>query len=423
MTRPDCRLAKPLLLLAALAGLSGGCAAITNPVADGIPVRRLPEEIFPRPREELKTIPLTLLRQPPPAAYLLAPGDVLGVYIENLLGDKAGAPPVRMTETGNQPPAIGYPIPVLENGTISLPFTDPIPVAGLSIEAAREAVRVAITETKQLLPKDKARIYVTLMQPRRYHVVVVRQDTGNVSIGPEGTLGAGKRGSGFPIDLPAYENDILNALAKTGGLPGLDALNEVMVQRTAPPVPGDPNPPPTSVIRIPLRTRPGEPLPFRPEDVVLRNGDIVFIESRETELFYTAGLLPIGEYVLPRDYDLDVVAAVAKVRGPLLNGGFNQNNQFTGQLVAGGLGAPSPSLLTVLRKTGHGRQLTIRVDLNRAMRDPRERILVQPGDVLVLQEKPGEAIARYLSSIVHFTAVFNIFRGHDANGTTSVTGP
>src|SRR5438270_13783594 len=121
MTRPDRRLAKPLLLLAALAGLSGGCAAITNPVADGIPVRRRPEEIFPRPREELKTIPLTLLRQPPPAAYLLAPGDVLGVYIENLLGDKAGAPPVRMTETGNQPPAIGYPIPVLENGTISLP--------------------------------------------------------------------------------------------------------------------------------------------------------------------------------------------------------------------------------------------------------------------------------------------------------------
>src|SRR5207253_10922070 len=110
-----------------------------------------------------------------------------------------------------------------------------------------------------------------------------------------------------------------------------------------------------------------EPLPFRPEDVVLRNGDIVFIESRETELFYTAGLLPVGEYVLPRDYDLDVVEAVARVKGPLLNGGFNQNNQFASQLIASGLGGPSPSLLTVLRKTGCGRQPTIRGDLHRAL--------------------------------------------------------
>ena len=40
-------------------------------------------------------------------------------------------------------------------------------------------------------------------------------------------LGGGRgtrRGTGFALDLPAYENDVLNALAQTGGFPGTDAV-------------------------------------------------------------------------------------------------------------------------------------------------------------------------------------------------------
>lgn len=401
-----------------------GCAALTNPVADGVPVRRLPEKIFPAPREELKPLPLTLLRQEKPAIYRLAAGDILGVYIENLLGDKSAVPPVRFSEAGNAPPSLGYPVPVQGNGTIALPFADPISVEGMSLDEAREAIRVAVTEKKQLVPKDRARIYVTLMQPRRYHVVVVRQDTGGVAIDPTGVLGGAKRGSGFPIDLPAYENDVLNALARTGGLPGLDANNEVIIQRGPPAgTPKDQLPGVGETIRIPLRVRPGEPIAFQPGDVVLRDGDIVFIEARDTELFYTGGLLPAGEYVLPRDYDLDVVEAVARVRGPLVNGGFNQSNQFSSQLLASGMGFPSPSLLTVLRKTCGGRQIAIRVDLNRALRDPRERITVQPGDILILQEKPGEAIVRYMNSILRFNFLFEIFRSDRTAGAATANFP
>ena len=50
--------------------------------------------------------------------------------------------------------------------------------------------------------------------------------------------------------------------------------------------------PGAQVVRIPLRLPPDEPPPFRPEDVVLQTGDIVFIEARDTEVFYTGGLLP-----------------------------------------------------------------------------------------------------------------------------------
>ena len=66
--------------------LGSGCAAITNPVANGIPVRRVPPELLAGPeRETMQTIPLTLLKQRPPKIYRLAPGDVLGTYIEGVL--------------------------------------------------------------------------------------------------------------------------------------------------------------------------------------------------------------------------------------------------------------------------------------------------------------------------------------------------
>src|SRR5262249_60035794 len=49
--------------------------------------------------------------------------------------------------------------------------------------------------------------------------------------GAGGACGGNRRGTGAVVDLPAYENDVLNALTRTGGLPGLDAMNEVVIQR------------------------------------------------------------------------------------------------------------------------------------------------------------------------------------------------
>jgi hypothetical protein len=403
------RLAAPLLAgLGCL--LAGGCAALTNPVADGIPVRRLPEEVFGRPASELRDLPLTLLRQGEPDAYRLAPGDVLGIVAEGILGERGQAPPVRLPGDGGQAPALGYPVPVQEDGTVALPFLPPVDVRGKTLAEAREAIRAAATAPKEIL-KPEARLVVTLLQPRRYHVLVVRQDAGGAAADAGGLLGLTRRGAGYALDLPAYRNDVLNALALTGGLPGLEANDEVVVQRGTPDAallalggpcgPGGPGG--GTEVRIPLRLRPGEAVPFRPRDVVLRDGDVVLVEARPAAVYYTAGLLPVGEYPLPRDRDLDAVEAVARVRGPLVNGGFNQFNQFAGSVVSSGVGSPSPSLLVVLRKTACGAQVPIRVDLNRALRDPRERVAIRPGDVLVLQEKPAEAVLRYLTAVFRFS--------------------
>src|SRR5262249_36882232 len=155
------------------------------------------------------------------------------------------------------------------------------------------------------------------------------------------------------------------------------------------------------LIRIPLRLRPGEPAPFQPEDIILQTGDIVFIETRDTEKFYVGGLVTARQVDLPRDYDIDVLQAMALVGAPLFNGNFN-GNHLSGSQIQSGLGFPSPSQVSVVRKVPGGGQITIKVDLNRAMRDPRERILVQSGDFLLLQQTPGEAFGQYVSTVLRF---------------------
>jgi protein involved in polysaccharide export with SLBB domain len=341
---------RPALLATAalLCGVLGGCAALTNPVAEGVPVRRLPTELLGESKEGRRPLPLDLLRQPEPEAYRLAAGDVLGVWVEGVVGEPSQVPPVHFPESANLAPSLGFPLPVRGDGTAPLPMTGPLQVQGLTVEEAQDAVLRAYTVDKKILQPGRARVLVTLLRRRSYRVLVFREDAGGPgpvepvlpgtrSVGITLTGGATapglKRSAGFAVDLPAYENDVLHALALTGGLPGLDAVNEVVIQRRAPaggrpPVPleaaaGGLAEGGGQTVRIPLRVRPGEAAALRPEDVILNAGDAVYIASRDAELFYTGGLLPAGQYPLPRDRDLDVVQAIALVGGPIASGGLS----------------------------------------------------------------------------------------------------
>jgi len=436
---PGCVRARARLLALAAVGLIGlapGCAALTNPVADGIPVRRLPPEALGESRADIRPVPLTALTPPPPASYRLAPGDVLGVFVEGILGEKGGQPPVRIPEQGSLPPGIGYPIPVREDGTVPLPLIPPLPVAGLTIEQAQQKVQGAYMAPKQLLEDPaKTRIIVTLLRPRVYHVLVLREDAGGTTFGAGAGGGFGnsggsfftqtRRAAGFPLDLPAYENDLLNALTRSGGLPGPEAEDEVIVQRGA--YRPNPNGPPgeaapRETIRVPLRARPGEPVSIRPEDLVLHSGDVVQVKARTGEYFFTGGLLPPRAFPLPAERDLDVLEAVALVGGPILNGGQNANN-LSGQIVQTGLGNPSPSQVTILRRLKGGAQVPIVVNLNRAVRDPRERIAVRPGDFVILQQTAGEALGQYTTSNFRLNFLGFFARARDFTGTATFTAP
>jgi protein involved in polysaccharide export with SLBB domain len=431
-----------------------GCVAVSNPVANGIPVRRLPPELFTDTKEDQVTIPLSLLRQKPPDVYRLGAGDVLGIWVEGVLGERTQLPPVHFPESADLQPAMGFPIPVREDGTIALPLVPAIKVEGMTERQAEEAVRQEYTVKQQILQPGRDRIIVSVIRRRQYRVLVVREEAGQGA--PAGTgyqagrsvsfnLGGGSqygvtgRSQGFAIDLAAYENDLMNALARTGGLPGFESSNEVLIERASSRpdakdllddpanrlTPGHPLSAAAlagQITRIPLRLRQGEPPPFKPEDILLNTGDIVYVQARGPEVFYTGGLLPPGEFMLPRDYDLDVVEVVARVGGALVSN-LNANN-ISGQVTSIGLGSPNPSLLTVVRRTPGGGQVLIKVDLNRAVREPDERLLIQAGDVLILQETPSEAITRYVTqNLFNFNMISRVITGQKTNAFININTP
>lgn len=432
----------PLRTAAAVAGLvvalASGCAAVTNPVADGIPVRRLPPEALGESKADVRSVPLAALAPPAPDAFRIGPGDVLGVFVEGILGERGGQPPVRIPEQGNTPPGIGFPIPVREDGTVPLPLIKPLKLEGLTLAQAQDAVRDAYLKPKELLADpEKARIIVTLLRPRSYHVLVLREDAGGTTFGSTGGFGGfgntgtsftqTRKAAGFPLDLPAYENDLLNALTRSGGLPGAEAEDEVLILRGAY-RPGPAGQPPgiaaegAQTIRVPLRLRSGEPLALRPQDLVLQSGDIVQVKARTGEYFATGGLLPPRVFPLPADRDLDVIEALVLVGGPILNGGINANN-LSGQIVQTGLGFPSPSQVTILRKLKSGAQVPIIVNLNRAYKDPRERIALRSGDIMILQSTVGEASAQYLTSNFRFNSAYQAIRSRFFNSVGTATLP
>jgi hypothetical protein len=399
-----------------------GCQTIK-----GIPVHRVPPELLGISKEGMQDISMSRLRQNPPKVYQLGPQDVLGVYIENVLGTPEDPPPVHFNEKGDRPPALGFPIPVREDGTLALPLIDPINVEGLTLQQATALIRRAYTVDRQILPRGKDRIIVTMMQRRTYKVLVIREE-GGAGEGDKLT----KRGTGHAIDLPAYENDVLHALNETGGLPGLDAENEVIIQRglfndgvtrddfladinaasgmyADMPLPDDPN-----VTRIPLRYYPDQRPHFAEEDVILHTGDIVMIKARDRERFYTGGVLRGRELFLPRDYDLDILGAIAMAGGTVGSGGTGLQQANAGFLGGGGnvgTAGIAPSRAIVLRKTFGGGQIPIRVNLKKALEDPTLRILIQPEDVIIVQYTLCEEIYNTALSVLRFNFLFNGFTG------------
>lgn len=154
-----------------------------------------------------------------------------------------------------------------------------------------------------------------------------------------------------------------------------------------------------NVIRIPIRLAQGEQPNITEEMIKLNDGDIVFIESRETDVFYTGGLLGGGQYTLPREYDLGVLEAISVAEGRSNGGGGNSRS-------VGGVSAlnrdvsVSASRVIILRTLPTSQRITIEVDLHKAMKYQEENILIQPGDMIILQYTAMESIAaitqRYL---------------------------
>ncbi len=382
-----------------------GCQALTFRIR-GVPAAELPPQCLAIPKRGLVPIKVSKLAQPRPDAYRLGPGDTIGIYIPGIIPFQdptadPSPPPVYFPDPGSElPPTIGLPFVVLENGKVTLPAIQPVDVNGLTIEEATQAITAAYVERKILTDENIVPL-VSLFKPRTYNVLVVREDTG----GPQDEQAA----NGSSVQLAAYKNDVLNALLATGGMPGLRAKNEVRIYRNTAtyiptasqpgllqmqngefyqPMPG-PNALDAPDIVIPLRIYEGEQINIPIDDILLHDGDVVYISNRSTEVFYTSGMLPGGEHQLPRDYDIDIFEAMS------IAGYSYGKAQSSGGGGGGGGGIPpgaglAPTQLFIFRERADGTEYTIKVDLEKAVADDHERLLVQSGDKLFLRYSPVE---------------------------------
>ncbi|MEZ6125680.1 MAG: polysaccharide biosynthesis/export family protein [Planctomycetaceae bacterium] len=432
-----------------------GCSAIHQPYTRAIEHRM---EVLSRiPKSECQPIDLRLLGQTPPPEHLVDDGDILGVFIEGSLGNVGAELPVRMPDDRFISPAIGYPIPVRNGGTIRVPQIGVMHVRGMTVWQIEDRIRNILTVERQLLQPDKAQIHVSLMWKRNVNVLVVRQEEEDIAarITPSNRTEPDRR-TGRVIELPAFRNDVLNALLETGGLPSQQAENAVYIfkrqDRQLAGVPGwadtaapqtsgiqlaayaemmgqvsalpthaghslEPTPAGTmlaagptqgcwpdncspdavdsqhpSAVRIPLSMSPAERLPFTQRDVILEDGDIVLVESRGNNYFFTSGLLGGGQYALPHNHDIDVIDAV------LLADTYSKTTQLnTPTRAVGGVSVLNrdvtvgASRVVIERKSATGHTETFRVNLYRAMKDPGQRVIIEPGDRISLEYTAVEA--------------------------------
>lgn len=361
------------------------------------------------------------LRQTPPEEYTLGKGDTLGIYIQGVTGDKDVPPPVNFPDDPGAQPGLGYPVPVRDDGYISLPLISPIRVTGLTLAQAERRIADAYTKDKEILLEGNEKIIVTLMKRRTYNVLVIREDvqsgtqTGSIR-NNETYIGYGKTSETISIELPAGENDVLHALSETGGMPSERARNEIVIFRGG--QNGDINSlvrevnapvmnsqslvrNQANIVRIPVEAEPGQFPNLSEDDITLYDGDVIYIEGREEEVFYTGGLLDGGRFPLPRDYKIDVLEAIS------LSGG-------SGAAVAAQGSGRNTTLfpatqVTILRKCGC-EQVAIDVDLRYALADPSERVIIQPGDLIVLEYRKPEIVGNSITSFLQFGGIFALFR-------------
>ena len=170
------------------------------------------------------------------------------------------------------------------------------------------------------------------------------------------------------------------------------------------------------MIRIPLTQQLGEEFPFTQEDVVLGDGDVVFLPRRDGDHFMTGGMLPSGRYPLPRDRDLDILEAIAISTGPQFGpGAGTRPPNFAG----GGKGILPPTDIVIIRRLSTNEQIKIHVDLKKCLDDPSERVRIARGDLVLLQFKKKEMAGNIAMNLFNLNFTLSRIIGA-TNGTTII---
>ena len=151
-----------LVFVLGLCGLPGCSTVMTNAIPAAV-ARGFDGGTAHIPRSP---IDFTLLRQQPPPSYLVGPRDVLGIFIQDVLGRRDEPPPVftALPPIGSTDASllVGNPVAVSDDGTIVLPSIEPLRIAGLTIPQVDAAIHRAYTVDRKLLKAGQEQVNVTL---------------------------------------------------------------------------------------------------------------------------------------------------------------------------------------------------------------------------------------------------------------------
>ncbi len=277
----------------------------------------------------------------------------------------------------------GLPNGQAENAVYVFKRQDRIPAGAAGAAAqAPTATQVAYGST-QHFPQP------TAIQLAAFSQVV--EDSPRPATGQHKLRSVPERGYSFgqPVAVPQNR-------ASGNMLPPSNLASVLPTVNTTTPMPIDPNSRHPNALRIPLTAAEGEPLMFGRDDVLLEDGDIILVESREQDHFFTGGLLGGGQYALPRNQDLDILDAV------LLADSYSRSTQLNSPTRAiGGVSALNRDVTVgasrvIIERTGpDGRKRRFRVSLYAAMKNPDQRVVIEPGDRLYLEYTRAEAFLAF----------------------------
>ncbi|GAB5406889.1 MAG: hypothetical protein Aurels2KO_51200 [Aureliella sp.] len=172
---------------------SGGESSSAKPDSgDQLPSKKVGAVVDKRKvREQWENIDLRKLASEPPAAYRVGAGDILGISVSKILPELVQG-------------QAGFPITVIDDGTISLPLIDPIKVAGLAVAEIGSLIEKAYLDRG--IVKERPKALVSLVALRRKNVLVWRRDLDPLCK-PE------------LVSLKGHECDVLHAMAASGWQP------------------------------------------------------------------------------------------------------------------------------------------------------------------------------------------------------------
>lgn len=325
-------------------------AALTGCAERVFRAAELPPEFQAAPRTDQEEIQLSKLGNYASSSQRIECGDVLEV---TMLSDYRQMLPSTM------------PVRVAEDGTANIPLVGPVAVAGLELPDAERAISAA-AQVRQIF--ERPHITVTMKQPRMNRVMV---------------LGAVAEPGAY--ELPRNSSTLLAALVASGGLKE-EAGPEVEI-RHADPLPA---PPPPSMLAGGAAVQPvsyDRPVPGNRITRVhlatasteggdanrVHDGDVIMVHKRDVKPVYVMGLVQKpGGYELPPNQDIHLLDALAMAG--------ERTSQYADKVY-------------VIRRCEASEQpLVIEVSVNGAKRDGRENLLLQPGDVISVEETPVTAV-------------------------------